>query len=588
MVDRAQIQQYLQRLLQEATPYAYDRSDPQPTTSTPTTVAPSSRLMSSSTMSTPAFLQNAEANRQARQQLYTEQVDTQQGAPVQAAPTRIEKDTKGVVAKEKGTPKGVMMDGFDKNSAPVTIFSSTPRTESDYASALDQYNNSGKLPKGYVVLPVGATRTMREGFEKTVGASARAVGEYGASREQGPGILAPGSSGAPNPLYLLAQLAKQAAPVAAEPFRTPGGALSTVGTAIGTAASRGLNLIPGMIRTGVAGGLGEIAGQQLFGTAQQDAYSQISQPLGTAIIAGMTQGAAGVVKHALGATMSQRAHSQVVEGIAGVIKGEHPHIASNPNALGAYLDTPGGLAKVSQMGVRAVMDDVSRVSDNLLTQMQQSLPHSLSKGAQNTMRAQLRHVVNASSDALDNLNDTKNIQHAIATMRDAVQHAAEKVEPLLRQEFKKLPQAVQDAAVSRVTSQLIAYADSTQRYLPTVALFKALKDSGTAKGFDVRKFQQTVQGIYGQQPGSLLERAGQIAGRGAELTDEVDTAIYRFGMEKTPRVRILGTQFGGGSRKPIGTRYAGTVRGDYPATTAIGTAGATSVVINNIKKFLEE
>ena len=469
---------------------------------------------------------------------------------------------------------------LDNDNQPTgySIFSSDgePKSKAEFTKAINQYAEDKSTPEGFAVLPPGGQQFFRRLFEagnQPIQEAARGLAE-----SPTPGLADPNKPydprvGQPVSEQLAALLhgAQQIPLAVTSTFNKPETAGALAGQ-IGAAAATGGSSLPIQIGAAMLGtGAGRMAGGALTGGRPQP-----GEAVKQAVLAGGVTTATGALKIFMGRGLSQQAREGMAGDLVAMLKTKHSSISSDPKALEAIASTPSGAADFVQQGVKALRGDADILGKSMLADVQLALPRNLSKGTQNTFRAEIRKFISASNDLLDNIGDAKSMQAAYKNIYDAKQAMGQ----LVLNEFKgqtTLPQTVmklktvfnnQEAAAAR-------FEDGAQ-------VIAAMKNA-SKNGFNPRLFQQEMRNVFKANPGSAMNEAGILAGRpaggypamqaggtGADISQMIDQA--RSINVGVPFLKKLGVS----ANIPIGSSYVGTVPKQNPTATMIGNAAIRS------------
>jgi hypothetical protein len=426
-----------------------------------------------------------------------------------------------------------------------------------FDAAIDQYANTGTAPKNFTVLQPGMMDMMRKAYESVNQPLQSAAGNMGKQALQhvtspvvdqlkSMGIISPetaegiqggvGKAGAGTGEFLASQ------------FNTPGKAAATAGMALGAGMTGGTSVGLQMLGTGLGAGLGYGAGQALGGE-NPDPGSMITAGAMAAASRGFTE----LFKWGIGLNTSALAQKQVADKVMGVMKGKYGS-TTNPGILEAMGSNPSDVAKLTGIGLDAITGELKASAATLIPDIMTGLPRTLSKGAQNTLRAELRRIQEAGQGVLEGVSKPGAATYAL----DSFDAAQTKIKALLVQEFKGMGVPMIQKAINRTEAVLGQYWQQLDQYKPGAMVLQALKDSSAQQGFNPLAFQKTLQN-YAQPPGSVMGEVGDIARRGApygvgDKTIELNLKLNRLGLPGW-----LGDV---GVQKKLGTVYAGGGVGD--------------------------
>jgi hypothetical protein len=143
----------------------------------------------------------------------------------------------------------------------------------------------------------------------------------------------------------------------------------------------------------------------------------------------------------------------------------------------------------------------------------------------------------------------------------------------LIKEFQKYPADKVLPMLKQFQNALDSQQNQMMKFTETGQLLSALKDA-SKDGFNVAKFQDNIKNVYmSGQPGGMMERAGQVAGRGADISQGIDTARgFNLPLPLPGLMKKLGINI----NIPLGNKYVGTVPNQNTATTAVSNAAMQS------------
>lgn len=452
-------------------------------------------------------------------------------------------------------------DGDDGSKFTVYTDNSRRVKHEDFAQAIDSYSETGKNPKGFVVLAPGVLDTLRYGFNAVnapLQAAAGSVGRQGLqtatapimSTLKGMGILdqgtvdsiqqSVGGAGEATGNFLARQVA------------TPQAAMSTLGSAVGAAATGGTSAGLQMLGTG----LGAAAGHFLGGAATGDTPTP-GDLITTGAMHAAGRGFGEVFKWAVGmGTTSQLAQKGVAAKTMDLMKSKYGS-AANPGILEMMGSNPSDVAKLTGIGLDAITTELRAGSSTLIPEIMTNLPRTLTKGAQNTLRAEVRHIQQAAMDTLEHVGNPTKLMEAF----DNFYAAQGNIKALLVNDFKGMGVPTIDKAITSTDAVLDTFWKGKDKYTPGVTVLKALRESSAEQGFNPATFQQALQN-YAQPPGSMMGEIGDIARRGAEYgkSDKVINASLPIGK----MLNLPGWLGRLNPNKDLGTIYAGKVEGTNP------------------------
>lgn len=417
---------------------------------------------------------------------------------------------------------------FTVGDQQVTAFSADGQRKSlaELQDAAQQWASTGKAPKGFVVLPPGLQQRLRSGYEAVREPVTQGLTQAGTILDK-PLSLLLGETQEQNVAVnrglseqvvgtTPAETGRNAALMAASPL------LRAV-TAGATAAQPGALLVKNLLaNAGLMGGAaagGTVTANTLTGSNQGQTYGQVAvnDIAIPAAQAAIMQGGLGVVNFFI-----NKALPNVGQKIAGemldVMKGQYPSgMINSPGFFDAAVGNKANVAKLAQVGVKGLREELETTTNGLITNINQTLPRNLTTGTQNTVRAQLRIINTAGNDILSNLSNGT----VKASAEEAMEAARLKILDAVKADLAKLSPAVQQKATDAVDNIVNAkLGEAALRPLRQGAeVLHALRTATAQDGFNIQTFINTIRGNYQEQPGSLLEQIGKIAGRGYPLTE---------------------------------------------------------------------
>lgn len=505
-------------------------------------------------------------------------------APVQGAPSTPPMERKDWIQRTYNGDDG----------SQVTVYSNDGKRKSAelFDKAVQHYASTGKDMKGFLVLQPGVLDTLRSAYERVNQPVQQMAPQVGASimqRLTNPagvpiaGLLQKMGVLTPEHMQSIQDFAggvgSTLGRAAVAPVSTPEGAGMALGTAAGAALSGGFSLAPQMALTG----LGAMAGHQLGGRLGGGA-----PPIENTIVAGATaaaaQGFGEVLKYGLGLatkgafSTSQLAEKQVSKGITDLVKSKYGQAGSaNAQVLEMIGSNPKDVARLTNMGVDAILGDLKAATPQLRVDIMQQMPRTLTVGAQNTVRAQLRRAEDAAVQYMEDIGTKGAEQYFMDTFTNAKRGVAQAIVD----DFKGMSKPALQRAVAQADAIMDGYAQSLNTYKPGATLLKALRESSAEGGFNARAFQQTLQG-YQQPAGSFMEQVGEVArrGGGADAIDEARSLNLKLN-------RLADLPFGLGNlgvQIPGGTQYAGKVEGTMPTLDAFGSVYGNQAIRDYLSK----
>jgi hypothetical protein len=451
-----------------------------------------------------------------------------------------------------------------------------------FDAAIDQYASSGgKAPKGFTVLQPGGAldwiQQLYESVNQPLQSAAGNIGRHALQHATSPiidqlrsmGIISP--STAEGVQGGVGRAGAGAGEILASQFNTLPKAASTIGMIGGTALTGGMSAGLQMLGTGLGAGLGYGAGQALGGETP-DPGSMITAGAMAAASRGFTE----LFKWGIGLNTSELAKKQVAAGVMKVMKEKFGSTA-NPGILEAMGSNPSDVAKLTGIGLDAITGELKASAATLIPDIMTGLPRTLSKGAQNTLRAELRRIQDAGLTSLEGMNKPGAAQYAL----DSFDTAQTQIKALLVKEFKGMGVPAIQKAINRTEAVLGQYWKQLDQYKPGAMVLQALKDSSAQQGFNPLAFQKTLQN-YAQPPGSLMGEVGDIARRGAPYG--VMDKELRIGLPIGKALNLPGPFGNLNPSKRVGTIYAGKVEGTNP----LFNIGATTTGAQAIRDFVSQ
>jgi hypothetical protein len=499
---------------------------------------------------------------------------------ISSAPSGTPIQTSQVYKKgEKAEPLDYIQREYNsEDGEKITLYSTTGKRKSpkDFDEAIQKYALTGEAPPGFTALSPGIMNTLRSGFEavnqplqKGLPQVGAAIGGLAATSPlailfQKMGVLPEGTSESLTGKGVSA--GSSVGESIASSVDTPGKAGAAAGQVGAALATGGTSLLPTIGGAALGGGLGYLAGSSMTGEGIDPG------PIATAAItAGFAEGGVGVLKNLLGLGLSQLANKQISTDIMNLLKSRYGSAAGqNPAILEGMMSNADDLAKLTRIGMKGIMSDFDAVASGLKDDIMRTMPRSLSKGGQNTLRSELRSIIEASKDMLDNPGMAN--QAAV----DAVNKAKLAIRNVISNDFSNMSPGVVSSALQKADSVIVDYAASIDKFKPGSMLLKALKDSGARDGFQPQAFQEEIAKYLGSD--SLMESAGSIARRGASYGAK-DTPVSA----KVPVGKMLGLpsfmdKYVNIGPSNIGTKYAGTIRGASPSATAAVAASGNDAI----------
>lgn len=429
-----------------------------------------------------------------------------------------------------------------------------------FDAAVSEYSATGKSPKGFTVLQPGVMDSLRKAYESVNQPLQGAAGNIGRQGLQtatapimnalkGMGILDQGTVDSIQ--QSVGGAGEGAGKFMAGMVGTPEGLGTTAGSALGAAATGGTSFLPQMLGTG----LGAAAGHFLGGAATGETPTP-GDLVTTGALAAAGRGFGEVLKMGVGLGTSQLAQKGVAAKTMELMKSKYGS-ASNPAILEMMGSNPSDVAKLTGIGLDAITTELRASGAVIMNDVMMSMPRTLTKGAQNTLRAELRKVQQAAMDSLEYVGNPGKLMETF----DAFDAAQGNIKAVLVKDFKGMGVPAIQRAIDKADGVLNSFWQTKDKYTPGATILKALKESSAEQGFNPAAFQKTLQN-YAQPPGSMMGEVGDIARRGAAY-GKGDRDI-RVGVPVGKMLNLPGLLGRLNPSKNLGTIYAGKVEGTNP------------------------
>jgi hypothetical protein len=451
-------------------------------------------------------------------------------------------------------------EGDDGSKYSVYSNDGKRKAPEHFDEAINTYSATGTSPKGFTVLQPGVVDSLRKAYESVnqpIQGAAGNIGRQGLQTATAPIMNALKGMGIlDQPTVDSIQQSVGGAGEATGKFagsmvNTPEQLGTTAGSALGAAATGGTSLGLQMLGTGVGAAAGHLMGG-LAGGGSPTPGDLVT----TGALAAAGRGFGEVLKMAVGLGTSQLAQKGVAAKTMDLMKSKYGS-AANPGVLEMMGSNPSDVAKLTGIGLDAITTELRASGITIATDIMTTMPRTLTKGAQNTLRAEVRKVQQAAMDSLEYVGNPGKLMDAF----DAFDAAQGRIKAAIVQDFKGMGVPTIQKAINNADAALNTYWQTVDKYKPGATVLKALKESSAEQGFNPAAFQKMLQN-YAQPPGSMMSDIGDIARRGAgyEKTDKVINASLPIGkMLNLPG--FLGRL---NPNKNLGTIYAGKVEGTNP------------------------
>lgn len=555
-----------------------------------------------------------------------EPIVADQNRPAQYQPQQVQIDipqqpeTRNYVelSDENGQPSGYRIFNTEGNT----------NTKEEFAKVAEQYGKDGTVPEGFTVLPPGAQQFMRRLFEAGNRPIQEAAKDFGQTWDEAIGYQqsankpfipnTPEQGGGSNVnaadhLRALAHMMAQAPAAVASTFKRPEDAAAMAGQVGATALTSGLGLVPQALAAGAGAGLGYIAGAKATGSPWSPGQATVH-----ALLATGTQGAVGALKSFMGYGLSQQARQGMAKDLAELLQTKFKNLANDPAALHAIMSTESGLSDIVQLGFKGIRQDwqeiadtmiptlVNRIqpqissamqsaissgqlppiptspvagyvrqrvsgtmADKILYGMNQGAPRILSKAAATELRGYSKTLHELGNEFLENITDKQAILK-VQAQRDVT---IDKMKTVIKNEFYSSTPQIQAQQIAKLDALVNEQRQKIMQWMDSAELLSNIKQANGAAGFNPQKFQQLMMDKFKQNPGSMMNQGGIIAGRGADITQGIDTA--RGFNIPIPFGDVL-RKFGINLKIPLGTKYVGKVPYQNPAATSTGASAIAS------------
>jgi hypothetical protein len=466
----------------------------------------------------------------------------QAAAAVAAIRARLQQGT-GTAPAEPENAKYIQHDFADEAGNKVTAYSkdNKPRSVSELQAAAEQFVNTGKAPEGTIVLRPGIVNALRSGYEavnQPIQRGAAAIAGATLAPNEMPPELAQMMQTNPDYRFALG-MNRGVIPQAAESVSTPGRAGMTAATLAVSPALKAvtkttelgaagapmvMNMLRNMGLMGSAATAGNVGGKLATGEPLQGLSlgHGVEIPFAADVVipftaAAATQGFMGVLSHFVNRYMSPNYGQKIAKEVFDEVKGQYPDLKNDPVLLDAAVSVPAKLARVTQIMSKGLRGDLEDNVTTMVADINQILPRRLTTGTQNTVRAQVRAIIRAGDDILDNLGNAD----AKAAAEQALTDAGHKIYNAVAAEFKAMKAPDQIAMrVDKLIESKIGK-PALQQFYEGADVLAALKRSGAANGFNASAFVNEIRGTSQANPGSLIDKVGRIAGQGTPLTEGV-------------------------------------------------------------------
>lgn len=434
------------------------------------------------------------------------------------------------MADTQQTPTGKMMDATDNKGADVVIYSTgAPAGEADFAKAMDAYNKSGgtTTPQGYLVLKPGRTNDIRQMFE-----TGNKYLQQGAQSIAKSGDLIPpedpqlGASAGVSGFNAILNAAKSTAPLLADQVSTPAKLGMTLGMAGVAPLLKGASLateaggvgfskatmLLNMLKTGVAG-----AGGAALGRASTGEGLDVGKTATEFALASAGGGFQSVLGHWITKYISPDKQEGVAKEILDSIVSRYPNMANDPDILRSYASSPDNLKRITQQMSGALRGRLDDVTSNITSDIKQALlntPRSLTSGQQNSINSDVRKLAQLGNDFLDNINNPKEALLIQGAMSKAQNELVDKIHSFYPNMSNFGP------TEAKLITAMMKQKNDLNQFKEGAEVLGWLQHSGAASGYNHEAFSNSINSVYQQNPGSLLEHVGDILGQGGPLVGQ--------------------------------------------------------------------
>lgn len=496
------------------------------------------------------------------------------------------------------------------------------KADTDYSKAFDSFANTGRQPKGFVVLDATSQEAkFRDAFNRVsqpvqsaVSATGKLLGRLGVAtgtqmsgspasinpRQGGllPGGPTPAGQTTPAGDFRLQtapstqagiQTGGQVGQAAAENIinpmiATPEAAALTGGTAAATAATAGTaGLIPFLIRTGTAGA-SYLAGQELTGSAEGRPTDRFMKPLYAVALSAGSEAGFGVIKSLFNLpTLKSKASQQIQSDVSDLMESRFPHLSRQGlSGIKAALGTSKGMHEATTLGVKALRGTTEEVMletyDNIIT----TLPRALSTSSRDKFKSDITGYFDDYLTAANKILDNPKLDPA--DFKTSMDKAKQSIRIRVANEFEKAGKA-NVPLDNRIVSILNNFNKSDDDLRLGMVIVNNLKKSSTPEGFNSRRFQALMRDSYLSDPSEILDKATLAAARGKPITG-IDYKLDKVSSAR-PSVNIPGLRRFGqlrlGVKVPVLDKFIGTVRGAAAQQQAQSAATARTIT-----EFLKE
>ena len=405
-------------------------------------------------------------------------------------------------------------ENYQIGQVEYTVFSTTGKGVSPeaYDKAMADFVTTKKVPEGFSVLPAAGLQAKARGvFDEWVSGPI----QRGNEKVQAALAATPEGGAAPPAYQHILEAAKGAgrylAGTGAESMSTPGKALATAATTL-MPPSRVAGVVLAAAKRGIAAGgaqaIGDVVtGQQPF--TGPGISKAVNEGLMTAVVVGLSQGAAGALKHITGQSLSKQGVKGVASDITDLLKRDYPQLSrlGQDSAVNHIASTPEGLKKLAHIGAKAVVGDAKLMANEFVGEVNNALPRSMGKVAARHMNDKLVKYVEKSEKWLDAFGDDKLKGKLEGEMHELMGDIAKIVDA----EFTASPLNKKGMeAVAGVMQKYMQKKEALQGYGEVI---HALRESGAQEGFNPMAFQKQIMNkVYNRS--NLQQDLSTAAGRG--------------------------------------------------------------------------